>query len=144
MRFAVLLSAILLAAGPALGQSDTVDRTKLYVTNPEACAAIEKHGVEGLGKALTLSFEDGIQSFEFHCAFYDVKSRENGPILLVEAVCEEPGLRYPDLLSISPFEANSIEVVSLHDSQAFEPTEDNPNPGVTYYTRCDNLSGLPR
>jgi hypothetical protein len=140
----LLLLAVLGLAQPALAQSPEIDRTKLYVADPASCAAIEADGIAGIGEGLALSFADGIQSFEFHCAFFDVKSREGSPFLLVEAVCEEPGLRFPDLISISPYEADTIEVVSLHDSHALDPTDDNPDPGVTIYTRCDDLDGLPR
>ncbi len=137
-------AAIALAATPAAAQRDAVVQTRLYVSDPAACEAIEANGVDGIGEATTLSFKDGIQSFEFHCNFFDVKTRDSGPLVLVEAICEEPGIRFPDLISISPYEEDTIEVVSLHDSSTFEATEDNPNPGVSYYTRCDNLSGLPR
>ena len=93
---------------------------------------------------MTLSFVDGIEAYEFHCEFFDVKASKTSPFVLVQAVCEEPGLRFPDLLSITPFDDTTIEVVSLHDSLAFEPSDENPNPGVAYYTRCDNLGERPR
>jgi hypothetical protein len=143
-QYAVVVVLAALISSPALAQFDVIDQSKLYVSDPEACAAIEAQGFAGVGEGLALSFEDGIQAYEFHCQFFDVKSKDNSPFLLVEAVCEEPGIRSPDLLSISPFEENTIEVVSLHDSLGIEASEDNPTPGTIHYTRCDNLSGIPR
>jgi hypothetical protein len=64
-------------AGTALAQEDMViDQTKLYVTDPAACEAVEKQGVDAFMELnfLSLTFEGGIQSMEFHCNFYDVKS----------------------------------------------------------------------
>lgn len=133
-----------LAALPAVAQDFSVDRTKLYVSDPDMCKAIKRQGVEGVGDGLTLSFADGIQAYEFHCDFYDVKVRDNSSMILVEAVCEYPGERYPDLISISPYQENSIEVVSLYDSARQPANEDNPSPGISYFTRCDSLSSLPR
>ncbi len=141
----VLAIVLAAAAAPAFAQSDAVDQSKLYVSDPDACQSIEAEGVAGIGEGVTtLSFEDGIQSYEFHCQFYDVKTRQNSPFVLVEAICEEPGLRFPDLLSISPYDEDTIEVVSLHDTAMDTARDENPDVGTSYYTRCDNLSGLPR
>ncbi len=128
-----------------LAQSGAIDMDRLYVSDPAACEAIERDGVAGIDEGVTLlSFEDGIQSFEFHCQFFDVKTRDSSSFVLVEAICEEPGLRFPDLLSVAPYDDRTIEVVSLHDSALDTARDENPEVGTSYYTRCDNLDGLPR
>ena len=150
MRNAVLGLALLTSV-PVLAQEDLViDQSKVYVTDPSACQALEKDGVDAwMDKDfLSLTFADGIQSMEFHCGFYDVKSRPNTPLLFVDAVCELPGELYPDTLAIAPYSENTIQVVSSYDATmvltgAYPPPGPTTNPGVTTYTRCDNLSEIP-
>jgi hypothetical protein len=135
MRLALAL--LLLSATPALAQFDTVDQTKTYVSNPDACAGAAEGDFEAIGDAMVLRFPDGIEAYEFHCDFFEVKSVGEHSMLLVEAICEVPGARNPDLLSISPYSEGEIEVVSLYDSSMIESSEDNPNPGTTIYHACD-------
>lgn len=145
------LIALALLATPALAQEDMIiDQTKVYVSEPKACQSIEKHGIDAFmeGDFLAMTFEGGIQSMEFHCNFYDVKSRPNTPLLFVDAVCELPGELYPDTLAIAPYDDKTVQVVSSYDammvnSGVFEPPGPTTNPGVTLYTRCDNLSEIP-
>jgi hypothetical protein len=144
------LIALALLATPALAQEDMViDQTKVYVSEPKACQALEKNGIEAFMESdfLAMTFEGGIQSMEFHCNFYDVKSRPNTPLLFVDAVCELPGELYPDTLAIAPYDDKTIQVVSSYDAMmvntgVFEPPGPTTNPGVTLYTRCDNLSEI--
>lgn len=155
MKLTLAAAMCLLAtasAGAALAQEDLViDQTKLYVTDPAACQAVEKQGVDAFldMSFLSLTFEGGIQSMEFHCNFYDVKSRPHTPVLLVEAVCEIPGDLYPDLLAIAPHDDGAIRVSSNSDTMLalsgdIEADPDSPYPaGTTIYHRCDNLSEIP-
>ena len=148
IRLALGLSMLAL---PALAQEDLkIDQTKIYVSEPSGCEALEKQGLDALmeGNFLTLSFAGGIQSIEFQCNFYDVKSRPNTPLLFVDAVCELPGEVYPDILAIAPMGEDTIQVVSSNDAMmvntgVYEPPGPTTNPGVTLYTRCDNLSEIP-
>ncbi len=145
------LALMLLATGAVVAQEDMViDQTKLYVSDPKACQAVEKQGVDAWMDMdfLSLTFPGGIQSMEFHCNFYDIKSRPNTPLLFVDAVCELPGELYPDTLAIAPYDDKTIQVVSSYDGvmQAtgiLPPPGPTTNPGVTMYTRCDNLSEIP-
>lgn len=148
----VIAALLLLGAsmtGAAAQEDLVIDQTKLYVSDPAACQAVEKQGVDAWLDLdfLSLSFEGGIQSMEFHCNFYDIKSRPNTPLLFVDAVCELPGDLYPDILAIAPNGEDSIRVVSgaettlgLLNSDA--PPSDYPV-GTTVYHRCDNLSEIP-
>lgn len=152
------MKALLIAAGLSLvgdfaaAQEDMViDQTKLYVTDPAACQAIEKHGVDAWMNMdfTSLSFQDGIQSIEFHCNFYDVKSRPHTPLLFIDAICELPGDLYPDIIAIAPHDAGSIRLVSSADNAlalmgGIDPDPESPYPaGTTIYHRCDNLSEIP-
>lgn len=147
MRLAL---AFVVLATPVVAQEDIViDQSKVYVTEPAACQALEQRGVDAWLDMdfLSLTFASGIQSMEFHCNFYDIKSRPNTPLLFVDAVCELPGALYPDMLAIAPNGADSILVVSGSDTtlalaSSDAPPTDNPV-GTTLYHRCDTLSEIP-
>lgn len=152
MLGAVAVGMAVLTAMPVVGQEDMViDQSKVYVTDAKACQALEKQGVDAWMDMdfMSLTFEGGIQSMEFHCNFYDVKSRPNTPVLLVDAVCEIPGDLYPDLLAIAPHDATSIRVSSNNDAMlgmlgGGQVDPESPYPaGTTIYYRCDNLSEIP-
>jgi hypothetical protein len=152
MRLALATALILAGARVAWAQEDMViDQTKLYVTDPKACQAIEKQGVDAFMEMdfMSLTFPGGIQSMEFHCNFYDIKSRPNTPVLFVDAVCELPGELYADTMAIAPHDDKSIRLSSSADSTLallgqVEPQADSPYPaGTTIYHRCDNLSEIP-
>ena len=152
MRLVLASMLVLSTAGLALGQEDLViDQTKLYVTDPKACAAVEKQGVDVWMDMdfLSLTFEGGIQGMEFHCNFYDIKSRPYTPVLFVDAVCELPGELYADTIAIAPDGDDTIRLVSSADTTLgltgnIEPDPEDFYPaGTTIYHRCDNLSEIP-
>ena len=150
MKAILIATSLALLSGAALAQEDMViDQTKLYVTDPKACQAVEKQGVDAFMDMdfMSLTFPGGIQSMEFHCNFYDIKSRPNTPLLFVDAVCEMPGDLYPDIMAIAPNGEDSIRVVSSSDTilalaNSDAPPSDYPA-GTTIYHRCDNLSEIP-
>ena len=150
MRLVLATTLVLAGTSLVLAQEDlAIDQSKLYVTDPAACEAVEKQGVDAFMDMdfLGLTFEDGIQGMEFHCNFYDIKSRPNTPLLFVDAVCEMPGDLYPDIMAIAPNGEDSIRVVSSSDTilalaNSDAPPSDYPA-GTTIYHRCDNLSEIP-
>jgi len=152
MRSVSIIIGVLLLTGASAAQEDMViDQSKLYVTDPAACQAIEKQGVDAWMDMdfLSLTFAGGIQSMEFHCNFYDIKSRPMSPVLLVDAICELPGELYADTIAIAPIGDKTIRLVSSADSTlallgGTEADPDSPFPaGTTIYHRCDNLSEIP-
>lgn len=128
MRMIVAALLVLMPIGVLAQDWTPIDQTKTYGTEAD-CGF-------GDGGGLTLSFPRGIEGYEYHCDFFDVKQSKDSPFLFVDAVCEAPDIRNPDILSISPYTENEIEVVSLNDSASLEATDENPNPGVTIYTAC--------
>lgn len=150
MRRVLALAAAVLGTVTALAQEDLrIDRTRLYVSDPAACAAVEARGIDAWMDMdfLSLTFTGGIQSMEFHCNFYDVKSRKGSTHLFVDTICEAPGEIYPDILAITPYSETQIQVVSAFDAAMvaagfFEPNPEVATPGATLYTRCDNLSEI--
>ena len=153
-QFAVPL--LILATLPVAAQEDLrIDQERLYVSDAAACQALERKGVDAWMDMdfLSLTFDRGIQSMEFHCNFFDVTSREGSTHLFIDAICELPGEIYPDILAVTPYSETQIQVVSQADimlslSGAMEgavPDEADTYliPGATLYTRCDNLSEIP-
>jgi hypothetical protein len=156
VRQGFALAVLLAFVGAAHGQEDLViDQSKVYVSEPAACEALEKQGFKAIWDSdeddafTALTFSEGILGYEFNCGFYDVKSRANTPVLFVDAVCELPGELYPDQLAIAPNGDTSIRVVSSAQNTLallgqIEPEPDSPFPaGTTEYHRCDNLSEIP-
>lgn len=152
MKAIATAAGLLLIASTTLAQEDMViDQTKLYVTDPRACQALEKQGVDAFMEMdfMSLTFPGGIQSMEFHCNFYDIKTRPHTPVLFIDAVCELPGQLYADTMAIAPNDDKSIQLVSSADSALallgqVEPQANSPYPaGTTIYHRCDNLSEIP-
>ena len=150
MRLVLGMALVFGLAGATAAQEFSLDRTRLYVTDPAACQAIEEKGVDAWTDLdfLSFSFEEGIQSMEFHCNFFDVKDRPNSNFAFVSAICELPGEVYPDTLAVTPFDEKTIQVVSSHHSAmvaagVYQPTNEGTSPGATVYHRCDNLSEIP-
>lgn len=152
MKLIPIAIGLALLAGPALAQEDMViDQSRLYVTDPAACHALEEQGVDAFMDMdfLGLTFADGIQGMEFHCDFYDIKSRPHTPVLFVDAVCELPGELYADTIAIAPHDDKSIRLVSSADTTLGLVGDIEPDPegfypaGTTIYHRCDNLSEIP-
>ncbi|WP_449395745.1 hypothetical protein [Devosia riboflavina] len=150
---ALALSSVMLAAIPAFAQEDlSIDQTKIYVSDAKACGMIEDKGIEAFMDLdfLALDFSKGIQSMEFQCNFFDVKSRKGSSHLFIDAICELPGEIYPDILAVTPYSETEIQVASSADitwAMNYEPEEAEsadaivPS-GTTIYTRCDNLSEI--
>jgi hypothetical protein len=151
MRALLAIAALLVLAQPAGAQEDLrIDMSKLHVSDPAACSALEEKGVDAWLDLdfLSLTFERGIQSMEFDCRFFDVKQRPGSNQLFIDAVCSLPGEIYPDILAVTPWSETKIQVVSGHDAAMaaaglYETDADTDLPGGTLYTRCDNLSEIP-
>ncbi|WDR03390.1 hypothetical protein PSQ19_04500 [Devosia algicola] len=140
--------------GVAWAQTDPVAQDRLYASDPAACSLLESKGVAAFEEMdfTTLSFIQGIQSLDFHCSFFDIKTKPGNAFTLVSTVCETPGENYPDMLAIGRYNDDTIQVTSMSDSMfaqlgGADPGEAEANPlppGVTLYHRCENLSELPR
>ena len=158
MRLTLSSAFLVLLAAPVVAQEPpAVDRTKVYVSKPEACEALQSKGIDAFNDLdfTVMTFADGIQGMEFHCGFYDVKDKPHSNALLVEAICEEPGFMYPDLIAIGPWDDTTIQVASSRalesaanaelSGEGIDDSESQGQPlGVALYTRCDSLSELPR
>lgn len=150
MRKLLVLGLGLLAT-PAFAQPEfSIDQSKLYVTPAETCVALEKDGAAALSDAniAVMTFSSGIQSLEYSCDFFDVKSHSTNRSFLATGICDALGEVYPDAFAITPYDERTIQVVSSHDAAmqaagVFETSDATVTPGATLYYRCDNLSEIP-
>jgi hypothetical protein len=148
---ASVLALALSISAPGAQEISTVDRTKVYVSDPAGCAALESDGLDAISALgfRVMTFDAGIQTLESSCNFFDIKSKPGNAHLLVSAVCENPGAIYPDLLSLTPLTTDTVQVVSSHEAALNaagnnEPSSEGASPGATLFHRCANLSELPR
>ncbi len=150
MKSLLPLMGLMLLGSRALAQEFALDQTRLYASSPELCQGLETEGLSAFEdpSGTVLSFSSGIQSMEFHCNFFDIKSRAGSNFLFVSAICEYPGEVYPDSLSITPYDENTIQVVSAHMyalemAGFFDSSGGAEVSAATIYHRCDNLSEIP-
>ncbi|WP_127753171.1 hypothetical protein [Devosia sp. 1566] len=152
VKGAVLSSVVILAAGTTQAQEiASVDRTKVYVSDPAGCDALEKDGLDAISILgfQVMTFDDGIQTLESSCHFFDIKAKPGNAHLFVSAVCENPGAIYPDTLALTPLTSDTVQVVSSHEAAMSaaatnETSSEGASPGATLFHRCANLSELPR
>ena len=106
----------------------------VYLSSLELCAQAKKDGVETVADEGNIVLHDNrMESVEYHCDFLDVKvAAETG--LLVSAYCEEPGMAFPDLLTITQRGEGELEIFSVRDREE----EKSPNSG-TYYL-CEGVT----
>ena len=146
----LVVAALGLLATPAFAQPEfSIDQSKVYSANPASCEALEKDGADALSDAnvSVMTFAGGIQSLEYRCDFFDVKTHPTNRSFLATGICETLGEVYPDMFAITPYDEKTIQVVSSYDAAmqaagVLEP-DVTGNPGATLYYRCDNLSEIP-
>ncbi|MHA6692330.1 hypothetical protein [Devosia sp. A449] len=150
MKPVLFALGVSLLAGSAMAQEFLIDQTKIYAASPELCQGLETEGLSAFEDpmASVLSFTSGIQAMEFHCNFFDLKSRKGSNFLFASAICEHPGEVYPDSFSITPYDETTIQVVSAHMNAlvmagVFDSSEGEGVSAATIYHRCDNLSEIP-
>lgn len=73
----------------------------------DGCQALASTDVESDALYLTAT---GIAGGAFHCDFVNVAERSGKPGWVATALCQEPGLSYPQLVSILPLEDGRMQV----------------------------------
>ncbi len=77
----------------------------------------------------------GIDSIEYNCEFVTVTKASRAPAWLVNAVCQEPGYLFPDVLTITQMNETQIDIVSVTPT---DPETGGGN-GGSYYL-CDGVA----
>ena len=73
----------------------------VYLTSEDLCAQAKADSLQSVIEAGNLVLTSrGIESIEYNCEFVQVTKATRAPAWLVNAVCQEPGYLFPDVLSI--------------------------------------------
>ncbi len=150
MRIALAVSLVAGLAGAAVAQESTLDKSRLYVTDPAACQALEEKGTDAWTDLdfVTFSYQGGLQSRTLSCTVFDVKERPDSDSAFVSTICELPGDVYPDTLAVTPLGENTLQVVSAHDEAMiaagrYQPTNQGTSASSIVFYGCDTLSEIP-
>jgi len=108
----------------------------VYLTSEELCTEAKADSlqsvIEGGNTILTAR---GIESIEYNCEFVQVTKATRAPAWLVNAVCQEPGYLFPDVLSVVQLNETQIDLVSV---TPVDPESGGGN-GGSYYL-CEGIA----
>ena len=65
----------------------------------------------------TVLTADGLQSVEYNCEFLQITKATRAPAGLVNAISQEPGYLFPDVLSVVQLNATQIDLVSVKPAE---------------------------
>jgi hypothetical protein len=108
----------------------------VYLASEALCAQAKKDTLQTVIEAgNTILTSNGIESIEYNCEFLQVTKATRSPAWLVNAVCQEPGYLFPDVLSIVEMSPTQLDVVSV---KPVDPGADGGNGGSYYF--CDGVA----
>lgn len=108
----------------------------VYLASAELCAQAKKDSLQSVIEAgNTVLTSDGIESIEYNCEFLQVTKATLSPAWLVNAVCQEPGYLFPDVLSIVQMTPTQLDLVSV---KPVDQGSGGGNGGSYYF--CDGVA----
>lgn len=127
-------AAAILLPTAALAAEDFIKG--VYLTSEDLCAEAKADSLQSVIEAGNLILTArGIESIEYNCEFVQVTKATRSPAWLVNAVCQEPGYLFPDVLSVVQLNETQIELVSV---TPVDPEIGGGNGGS--YTLCEGVS----
>jgi hypothetical protein len=124
----VAAAALALMACAASAAEDFI--TGVYLQSNELCAKAKGSSLQAvIDDGNTLLTAKGLQSVEYDCEFLQVTKATRAPAWLVNAVCQEPGYLFPDVLSILQMSPTQLDLVSVKPA---EPDGGSSNSGSYY------------
>ena len=135
MRILALAAvAIVVASSPAAAAADL--NKGVYQQTEELCAQARKETLQTVIEAgnviLTAS---GLEGIEYNCEFLQISKASRAPAWLVQAICQEPGYLFPDVLSVVQMSPTQIELVSVKPA---DPESGGGNGGS--YFLCEGVA----
>jgi hypothetical protein len=113
MRIPVFVVAAAILLPSAASAADEFIKG-VYLTSEELCAEAKADSLQSVIEAGNLILTArGIESIEYNCEFVTVAKATRSPAWLVNAVCQEPGYLFPDVLTITEMSPTQIELVSV-------------------------------
>ena len=77
----------------------------------------------------------GLDSIEYNCEFLQVTKATRSPAWLVNAICQEPGYLFPDVLSVTQMNPTQLDLVSVKPA---DPDGGGGNSGS--YFLCEGVA----
>jgi len=128
------IAVALLVATPALAEEQIVKG--VYLQTAELCAQAKKESLQSVIEAGNVILTSrGLESIEYNCEFVRVTKATRAPAWFVDAICQEPGYLFPDVLSLTQMNDTQIDIVSV------KPTDPDAGGGnsASYYL-CDGVA----
>jgi hypothetical protein len=108
----------------------------VYLTSQELCAQAKKDSLQAVIEAgNTVLSANGIESIEYNCEFVQITKANRAPAWLINAICQEPGYLFPDVLSVLEMNSTQIDIVSV---KPVDPESGGGN-GGSYYL-CEGVA----
>lgn len=136
MRVPVFAAAAALGLLPsaALAAEDFIKG--VYLTSEDLCAQAKADSLQSVIEAgNTILTARGIESIEYNCEFVTVTKATRSPSWLVNAVCQEPGYLFPDVLTVLEMSPTQIDLVSV---TPVDPETGGGNGGS--YVLCEGVA----
>lgn len=106
-------AAILICVPSAVWAADDFI-SGVYLTSPELCAEANADSLQSVIEAGNVMLTArGLESIEYNCEFVQVTEATRAPAWLAQAVCQEPGYLFPDVLTITQMSPTQIDIVSV-------------------------------
>lgn len=127
-------AALALLPSVALAADDFIKG--VYLTSEDLCAQAKADSLQSVieGGNLILTAR-GIDSIEYNCEFVTVTKASRAPAWIVQAVCQEPGYLFPDVLTITEMSPTQLDLVSV---TPVDPESGGGNGGS--YVLCDGVA----
>ncbi|CAG1011097.1 hypothetical protein RHIZO_03919 [Rhizobiaceae bacterium] len=111
-RSRIIVAALMSVTASAAAAEDFVKG--VYLQSEELCAQAKKETIQAVieGGNVLLTAR-GIEGIEYNCEFLQVTKANRAPAWLVNAICQEPGYVFPDVLSVTQMSPTQIDVVSV-------------------------------
>ena len=111
LRMSMLAVVVFAASQPVLAE----DMIKgVWLSSEELCAKAKADGIQGvIEEGNILLTQRGLESIEYNCEFVQVTRAARAPSWLVNAVCQEPGLVFPDVLTVTEMTPTQLDIASV-------------------------------
>jgi hypothetical protein len=130
MRILICAAAALILL-PSTGSAADDFIKGVYLESEELCAQAKADSLQSVIEAGNLILTShGIESIEYNCEFVQVTKATRAPAWLVNAVCQEPGYLFPDVLTVVEMSPTQIDLVSV---TPVDPESGGGNGGSYYF-----------
>ncbi|BCH24892.1 hypothetical protein MesoLjLc_46110 [Mesorhizobium sp. L-8-10] len=118
---------------PAVAADDFI--SGVYAPSEDLCAQARTEGLQTVLEAgNVLLTARGFEGIEYHCEFLDVTKAARSAGWLANALCEQPGHAFPDVVSIMPRAEGQLEITSV---RVADPDDAGGNGGT--YFQCEGV-----